>query len=76
MRRICWSLVFCVTATTVCAQPKQFFTVSKDSSHFSLTVEGASHLASLPLKCMQQQYPNKTSHTSAGDSDHLLTPIQ
>jgi hypothetical protein len=62
--------------TIVSAQPKQFFTVSKDSTHFSLTVEGASHLASLPLKCMQQQYPNKTGHTSSGDSDHLMTPIQ
>lgn len=76
MLRIIFSFLSCLLLTIVTAQPKQFFTVSKDSSHFSLTVEGASHLASLPLKCLQQQYPNKTNHTSAGDSDHLMTPIQ
>jgi len=76
MHRISWLFVFCCMTGTVFAQPKQFFTVSKDSTHFSLTVEGASHLASLPLKCMQQQYPNKTSHTSTDDSDHLMTPMQ
>lgn len=58
------------------AQPKKFYTVNKDSTVFSLTAEGASHLASLPLKCLQQEYPNKTSHTSAGDNDHLKTPKQ
>jgi len=75
MRRLLLSLVF-IISTRVSAQPKQFFTVSKDSSRFSLTVEGASHLASLPLKCLQQQYPNKTNHTSIGDSDQLMTPQQ
>jgi hypothetical protein len=58
------------------AQPKKLFTVLPDSSGFQLTTAGASHLASLPLKCLQQEYPNKTSHTSMGDSDHLLTPRQ
>ncbi len=66
--------LFC--CTTIAAQPKQFFTVNADSSHFTLTLEGASHLASLPLKCLQQEYPNKTNHTSAGDSDQLMTPKQ
>ena len=69
-------LLFCFACIGVHAQPKQFFTVSKDSSRFSLTTEGASHLASLPLKCLQQQYPNKTNHTAAGDSDQLMTPLQ
>ena len=69
-------LLFCFACIAVYAQPKQFFTVSKDSSRFSLTTEGASHLASLPLKCLQQQYPNKTNHTAAGDSDQLMTPLQ
>jgi hypothetical protein len=58
------------------AQPKQFFTVTKDSTVFTLTVQGASHLASLPLKCLQQEYPNKTGHTSTGNTDHLRTPSQ
>ena len=72
--RIMLFLLF--SSTLLTAQPVKFFTLSKDSSTFSLTVEGASHLASLPLKCLQQEYPNKTSHTSAGDSDHLKTPKQ
>ena len=58
------------------AQPKQFFTVSKDSTKIQLTPEGAAHLASLPLKCLQQEYPNKTNHTSVADADQLLTPKQ
>jgi hypothetical protein len=76
MRRtvLLWS--FLLFAAGSFCQPKQFFTINKDSTIFSLTVEGASHLASLPLKCLQQEYPNKTSHTSAGDSDHLKTPKQ
>ena len=75
-------LRFCFVCILICcfgilfAQPKQFFTVSKDSSHVSLTIEGASHLASLPLKCMQQEYPNKTNHTSETAKDHLMTPQQ
>lgn len=69
-------LLLCLTAFTASTQPKQFFTVGTDSLQFSLTPEGASHLASLPLKCLQQEYPNKTNHTSASDSDHLMTPKQ
>ena len=76
MARILVSFTFLFLCTILTAQPKQFFTISKDSTQFALTVEGASHLASLPLKCLQQEYPNKTSHTSAGDSDHLKTPKQ
>jgi hypothetical protein len=75
MRKIAL-LAFLLNVSAAIAQPKQFFSVAKDSSSFALTAEGASHLASLPLKCMQQEYPNKTNHTSAGDSDHVLTPQQ
>jgi hypothetical protein len=52
------------------------FLIKKDSSGFELTVKGASHLASLPLKCITQEFPNKTSHTSNSDSDHVLLPKQ
>ena len=55
---------------------QQFFSVNKDSTQFNLTVEGASFLSSLPLKCLQQEYPNKTSHVSSSDSDQLLTPYK
>ncbi|MBL7699968.1 MAG: DUF2891 domain-containing protein [Chitinophagaceae bacterium] len=32
----------------------------KSNNQFTLTTEGASHLASLPLKCILQQFPYKT----------------
>lgn len=58
------------------AQVNNLFVVKKDSTGFDLTVKGASHLASLPLKCILQEFPNKTSHTSNSDSDHVLLPKQ
>jgi Protein of unknown function (DUF2891) len=58
------------------AQINDLFVVKKDSSGFDLTMKGASHLASLPLKCILQEFPNKTSHTSNTDSDHVLLPKQ
>lgn len=41
-----------------------------------LTVEGAEHLAELPLRCLHQEYPNKTSHTIESAADAMLTPKQ
>jgi hypothetical protein len=58
------------------AQVNDLFVIKKDSSGFELTLKGASHLASLPLKCILQEFPNKTSHTSNTDSDHVLLPKQ
>lgn len=58
------------------AQVGDLFSIKKDSSGFILTEKGASVLASLPLKCLHQEYPNKTSHTSSSDSDHIMTPQQ
>ncbi|MFY7841051.1 MAG: DUF2891 domain-containing protein [Lacibacter sp.] len=58
------------------AQDNGFFSIKKDSSGFTLTEKGAAHLASLPLKCIEQEYPNKTNHLSNSDSDHVLTPHQ
>lgn len=66
-------LVFTMNAK---AQINDLFMIKKDSSGFVLTVKGASHLASLPLKCISQEFPNKTSHTSNSDSDHVLLPSQ
>jgi Protein of unknown function (DUF2891) len=67
------SLLVSVQAT---AQVNDLFEVKKDGTGFSLTVKGASHLASLPLKCITQEFPNKTNHTSNTDSDHVLLPKQ
>lgn len=56
------------------AQANELFIMKKDSSGLIITEKGASHLASLPLKCIQQEFPNKTNHTSVTDSDHVLKP--
>lgn len=40
-----------------------------------LTPQQADHLASLPLKCLQQEYPNKTGQLLAG-SDEIGSPKQ
>ena len=74
--RICILLFIYFMPLLISAQVSDLFNVKPDSSGFVLTVKGASLLASLPLKCIDQEYPNKTSHTSAGDSDHVLTPRQ
>ncbi|MEI2737302.1 MAG: DUF2891 domain-containing protein [Chitinophagaceae bacterium] len=58
------------------SQVNELFKIKKDSSGFELTLKGASHLASLPLKCITQEFPNKTNHTSNSDSDHALMPKQ
>lgn len=58
------------------AQSNQFFTVANDSNKLNLTLAGASHLASLPLKCIEQEFPNKTNHTSTAAADHILLPKQ
>jgi len=41
-----------------------------------LTDEIVNKLAALPLKCISQQWPNKTSHTSDSSTDHVLLPEQ
>jgi len=69
----CIGFLFCTTVTNA---QESFFTVSADSSSFRLTLRGASHLASLPLKCIEQEYPNKTSHVAAAEADQVLTPRQ
>ncbi len=56
------------------SQINDLFTMNRDSTDFELTLKGASHLASLPLKCIGKEFPNKTNHTSNSDSDHVLLP--
>jgi hypothetical protein len=71
---ICVSLFFLVQHFTFAQQ--SYFTIKKDSSGFSLTDKGVAYLSSLPLKCILQEFPYKTSHTSVTDSDHVLLPKQ
>ena len=68
--------LFCFIIQFASAQEKKYFSINTDSTEFKLTKDGADLLASLPLKCLLQEYPNKTNHTSASDSDQLLTPKQ
>lgn len=63
-------------AVSVRAQPAAYFRIQKDSSAVELTEKGASLLAALPLKCILQEFPNKTNHTSVSYSDHVLPPSQ
>ena len=76
MKMKCFVLLLILRGIQISAQADNFFVVKKDSSGFFLTEKGASHLASLPLKCISQQFPNKTNHTSINDSDHVLLPSQ
>jgi hypothetical protein len=39
-----------------------------------VTKENASRLATLPLSCISQEFPNKTSHLSETKTDHVLLP--
>ena len=64
-------LVFIVLTGTAGAQTADLYHVKTDSSGFELTEKGASLLAALPLKCILQQYPNKTGHVVQGDSDQV-----
>lgn len=61
---------------TLQAQHNALFRIRDDSSGYELTKAGATHLALLPLKCIEQEFPNKTNHTSYTDSDHVLLPKQ
>ncbi len=76
MKKGLTALLSCFLSCYISAQAPAYFTISKDSTAFHLTQQGASALAALPLKCIDQEYPNKTGHTSASDSDHVLTPRQ
>jgi len=76
MKRIFLFLILPFFGISAHSQAYELFKIKKDSSGFDLTVKGASHLASLPLKCITQEFPNKTNHTSYSDSDHVLLPRQ
>lgn len=47
----------------------------KDSS-IVLDVNGAYNLSLLPLKCIHKEFPNKTSHISNSQVDHVLLPSE
>jgi len=72
MKSPLYSLFFILIATThLHSQVTVLYQLKKDSSGFELTEAGASLLAALPLKCIVQQYPNKTGHVVNNDSDQV-----
>jgi hypothetical protein len=52
---------------------KKVLSEQKNTSDLSLTLEQAERLASLPLKCLQQEYPNKLGQV-LNNSDELKSP--
>ena len=76
MKKLYTLLLFILVIVKTNAQVNELYVAKKDGSGFELTVKGASHLASLPLRCIGQEFPNKTSHTSNSDTDHVLLPHQ
>jgi hypothetical protein len=67
------SLSFFLLMVNLSQSQNKLYTVNQQGL-LELTQLGASELASLPLKCIDQQFPNKTNHTSLSDSDHVLLP--
>lgn len=52
-------------------------TIINNSVHWdTLTLEYAQQMATMPLKCIFQEYPNKTAHTASDKEDILKTPSQ
>jgi hypothetical protein len=50
-----------------------FFLVTSIAFSQNLTIEQANHLASLPVKCLQQEYPNKLNQLLLNETE-LLSP--
>jgi hypothetical protein len=50
-----------------------FFLVSSIALSQNLTIEQANHLASLPVKCLQQEFPNKLNQLLLNETE-LLAP--
>jgi Protein of unknown function (DUF2891) len=73
MKYFTFPLVFLLCVINLLQAQIDLYHIKKDSSGFELTQKGASLLASLPLKCIVQQYPNKTSHIVQSDSDQLVS---
>ena len=53
-----------------------FILVSLYANAQLLTEDIALKLSRMPLKCIQTEWPNKTSHLSDGPTDHILYPSQ
>ena len=50
-----------------------FFLVTSIAFSQNLTIDEANHLSSLPVKCLQQEYPNKLNQLLLNETE-LLSP--
>src|SRR5664279_5409120 len=73
MKYFAFPFVFLLGVINLLQAQDDLYHIKKDSTGFELTHKGASLLASLPLKCIVQPYPNKTGHVVQGDSDQLVS---
>ena len=62
-------LIGIVSIYPISAQMPDSPFLKEDGKQLRLTQEGASHFARLALKCLQQEYPNKLSHTMHDESE-------
>ena len=65
MKKYLITIVLCAVCSFAQAQ---FYTTSSDGK-FALTNEGADHFSALALKCILQEFPNKTQHVQVDSSD-------
>lgn len=54
-------------------KPKNAATPVKSNTHIALDLQQAERLAALPLKCMEQEYPNKLNQVLTSEKE-LLSP--
>lgn len=71
MRKIFFLLVLALAAR--CHLNAQHYNYNKENGTLRITVEGASHFASLALHCIAQEFPNKDGHVQV-DSVDLQNP--
>ncbi len=61
-------LLGCILCLTACTSNSKMKDNASENA-LKLTLAQANHLAQLPLKCMEQEYPNKLSQTLSSDAD-------
>jgi hypothetical protein len=66
----CWIVVAFLAATPAFSQPHLFL---EKAGKYQLTEQGASFLASLPMRCWEKEFPYKTGITFL-DSSFITTP--
>ncbi len=69
MKQFLSILFFVLISVPVFSQ--QFLNIYNDSTLIALTPEGAKHFADIALKCIHNEYPNKTNHLIMDASENV-----